>query len=98
MWSISAVGVYTTGSATFLLYAKARNTILPFFVTRTCTGSGGLDSAMLRFVSALDDRADRTSDVDKEPPIALSVVGSSVSSGSTLEHSLPIVWVLIAAQ
>ena len=87
--------MYTTGSATFVLYATARNTILPFFFTRNCTGSGGLDSVVLRLVSALDDRTDRTGDVDKEPPIALSVVGSSVSSGSTLEHSLPIVWMLI---
>lgn len=54
-------------------------------VSCICTGSDGLDSAVLRFASIVDDTSDRTSDVDKEPLIDLSIVESSTSLASTLE-------------
>ena len=52
---------------------------------------------MLQLSSTVDDPTDRMSDVDKELPTALPILGSSVSLSSTMERSLPLVWVYIIA-
>lgn len=94
--SVSAFVVYTINSAVFciLFWRKEKMFFTVFFVSRSCTGSGGLDSAVLQLVFAVDGTTNQTSDIDKAPSIASFVAGSSVSLSSTLERSLPAVWVL----